>query len=223
MAPQGGGEDLNAMPPADAVAAVIDSRDMIDLEGLRAAYAAVGAGQAVGKITGSAERTVPTTTVSLGVIFALHSSVPMAVLAEELQRLNAQTPAREWPDIIVVADTGTINYAGQFPGDGEMSLFLPPAEGALANYTPPMYIVMTMKALASRAFSQMAVLLSCASCDLHAGRESSRTSATLWKLFPKTPSSSAAIRYNLEGEIKPVPRQFLSGPLFSTPAYAYRG
>jgi hypothetical protein len=69
LGPQGGGEDLNAIP-ADAVGIVIDGREVIDLDGLRAAYAAVAAAKRLAK--SPAPRTkVPTTTVTLGVIFAL--------------------------------------------------------------------------------------------------------------------------------------------------------
>jgi len=131
----------------------------------------------------------------------------MEALADELQRLNAQTPAREWPDMVVVADTGTINYAGQFPGDGEMGLFLPPAEGALANYTPAMYIVMTMKALANRAFSQMAVLLSGHLAIFTPGAKVPNFSHIL-ETLPKDAVVICGYQYNLKGEIKPVPRQF---------------
>jgi hypothetical protein len=211
VAPQGGGEDLNAIP-ADAVGSVIDAREILDLDGLRASYAAVARAKRLAK--SPAPRTgVPTTTVTLGVVFAQRSTMPMEALAAELERLNAATPAREWPDMIVVGDTGTINYAGQFPGDGEMGLFLPPALDALANYTPPMYVVMTMKALASRAFSQMAVLLSAHLAIFTPGAKVPNFSH-INETLPKEAVVICGYQYNLKGEIKPVPRQFYQDRYF---------
>jgi hypothetical protein len=209
--PQGAVEDLNARP-ADAVGAVIDAREVIDFDGLRAAYAAVAQAKKLKK-SQAPQTGVPTTTVTLGVIFSVRSTVPMESLAEELQRLNAGTPAREWPDMIVVADTGTINYAGQFPGDGELGLFLPPVEGALANYTPPMYVVMTMKAVGSHAFAQMAAVLSAHLAIFTPGAKVPNFSHIL-EIVPKTAVVICGYQYNLRSEIHPVQRQFFNDRYF---------
>ena len=101
---------------------VIDACETADLDMLRASYARVAQAKRLKK-TPAPRTDVPNTTVTLGIIFALRSAVPLEDLAEELQRLNTGTPAREWPDMVVVANTGTINYAGQFPGDGNWAYF----------------------------------------------------------------------------------------------------
>src|SRR5260370_7471269 len=46
-----------------------------------------------------------------------------------------------------------------FPGDTEMGDYLPPAEGTLASYTPPIYIVMVMTPAGPYTFNKMAALL----------------------------------------------------------------
>jgi hypothetical protein len=209
---QGGEEDLNAIP-ADTLAAVIDASETADLDMLRASYARVVQAKRLKKAPAPRTAGVPTTTVTLGIIFALRSAVPLEELAEELQRLNAETPAREWPDMVVVANTGTINYAGQFPGDGELGLFLPPAEGALANYTPPMYVAMIMKAVGSHAFGQMTALLVAHLAIFSPGAKVPNFSHIL-EVVPQTAVMVSGYQYNLRGEIQPVPRQFYNDRYF---------
>jgi len=206
VAPQSGDIDLNAIP-ADTVGAIIDAREIADLDMLRASYASVAQAKRLKKAPAPRTDGVPSTTVTLGVIFALRSAVPLEELAEELQRMNAGTPAREWPDMVVVANTGTINYAGQFPGEGELGLFLPPAEGALANFTPPMYVAMIMKAAGIHAFGQMTALLVAHLAIFSPGAKVPNFSHIL-EAVPKTAVMVTGYQYNLRGEIQPVPRQF---------------
>jgi hypothetical protein len=139
----------------------------------------------------------------------------MEALAEELQQLNAGTPVREWPDmiVIVIADTGTINYVGQFPGDGQLSLLLPSAEGALANYTPPMYVIMAMNAVGIHAFSQMVALLS-GHLGIFAPGAKVPNSSRILEVLPKTAIVICGYQYNLKGEIQPVPPQFYNDRYF---------
>ena len=60
-----------------------------------------------------------------GLVLAARSTVPLEVVAEELDRLNSKTPSSQWPDMIAVASTGVINYAVQFPGEAISGGFLP--------------------------------------------------------------------------------------------------
>jgi hypothetical protein len=212
VAPHGGGEDVNAIP-ANTVAAVIDACEVADIEMLRASYVRIAQAKRLKKAPAPRTDGVPSTSVTLGVIYALRSAVPLEELAEELHRLNAGTPAREWPDMVAVANTGTINYAGQFPGDGELGLFLPPAEGALANYTPPMYVAMIMKAVGSHAFGQMTALLVAHLGIFSPGARVPNFSHIL-EAVPKTAVMVTGYQYNLRGEIQPVPRQFYNDRYF---------
>ncbi len=211
VASHGAGEDLTAIP-ADKVGAVIEIGEIADLDMLRTSYARVAQAKRLKK-TPAPRTDVPNTTVTLGVIFALRSAVPLEDLAEELERLNSVTPGREWPDMVVIANTGTINYAGQFPGDGELGLFLPPAEGALANYTPPMYVAMMMKAVGNHAFGQMTALLVAHLAIFSPGAKLPNFSHIL-ETVPKTAVMVTGYQYNLQGEIQPVPRQFYNDRYF---------
>ena len=60
--------------------------------------------------------------------------------------------------MIVVAATGAIHYAVQFPGEGVSGDFLPPGDGALDAYTPPMYIVMVMRPTGVYTLNKMLAL-----------------------------------------------------------------
>src|SRR5438128_1623214 len=68
---QQGGCDLNAIQ-ADTVAAVIDARETADLDMLRVSYARITEAKRLKK-SPAPHTGVPTTTVTLGIIFALRS------------------------------------------------------------------------------------------------------------------------------------------------------
>src|SRR5258708_14291111 len=102
---------------------------------------------------------VPITTITLGIICARRSALPLDDLGEELDRLNAKTPSRGWADMVVVATVGVLNYAVQFPGEGLSGDFLPAGEGAVAPFTPPMYIVIVMRPTGASALNQMLAFL----------------------------------------------------------------
>src|SRR5262249_38286587 len=55
------------------------------------------------------------------------SHLPVEALAGELAVFNAKTPHEQWPDSVVSAGIGVINYATQFPGKGLGGDHLPPA------------------------------------------------------------------------------------------------
>ncbi len=78
----------------------------------------------------------------------------METLALEVERLNAETIDSSWPDVVAVADTGTIQYAIQFPGEGLSGDFLPPAEGALQNHVPPIYVVLVLRPCGDRTLNR---------------------------------------------------------------------
>src|SRR3989454_3018759 len=144
---------------ADGVAAVIDASENLDLESLRAAYARVAQAKRLQKKPVPALTGAPTTTVTLGIIFAQRSDIPLEALGEELDGPNAATPCKERPDMLVIASTGVINYTVQFPGESVTGDFLPPAEGALGAYTPAMYVVMVMRPSGEYSFNKMMAFL----------------------------------------------------------------
>ncbi len=133
-----------AQIPADSAAVVVDATDSLTIDTFRAAYARVARAKRLKK-SPAPKLDMPTTTVTLGVIYAQRSDLPLEAFAEELERLNAATPSREWPDMIVVASMGAIQYAAQFPGESLSGDYLPPAEGALNNYIPAVYVVIVLR------------------------------------------------------------------------------
>jgi hypothetical protein len=83
--------------PADGVAAVLDAMEIIDIDALIAAYTRVASVKRIKKMPAPDVKGAPTTTVTLGIILARHSAVPLEELGLELERLNAATPGRERP------------------------------------------------------------------------------------------------------------------------------
>ena len=101
---QGGAAPDPGPIPADTVAAVIDATESMDLDSFRGAYSRIAQAKRPKKTPGPRLKGTPSTTVTLGIIFAQRSALPLEDFAEELERLNTLTPSREWPDMVVVAD-----------------------------------------------------------------------------------------------------------------------
>lgn len=193
--------------PADTVAALIDCCEDLTIDELRSRYRRVAEAKMLAKTPVPKGET--RTNVTLGVILAARAPVPLEAIAEELDCLNAQTPGNCRPDMIVIASTGAINYAVQFPSESITGDFLPPAEGALANYTPAFYVVMVMRPTGDYAFNKMlAFLLG------HLGIFAPAAAPGLpdWNLVldgvTRTAVTVTGYQYNLQGELVPVPRSF---------------
>ena len=194
---------------ADRLACAIDVTHTLDLAGLRQAYTRIAQAKTLKK--SPAARHVTHTTITFGVIFAVAATVPLEQLAAELDRLNRQTPSAHWPDLVVVASHGLISYGVQFPGEAAVSgQWLPPADGALANYVPATYIVMIIKPSGGYTFNQM----------MHT------VLAHLWIFSPGAalPDREEIVKgvrnialtqigyqYNLAGELRPVPSDQVQG------------
>ncbi len=192
---------------ADAVACVIDISESIDLGHLREAYQRIAQAKTLKKTPAPETEDTPVSSITLGIVFALHSTVPLEKLAEELDRLNRETPSSQWPDMLVVLSTGTINYVVQFPGEHVSADFLPPGEGALTSYTPPMYVILFVRATGAYTFNKMFAYLTA-----HLAFFSPGWRLTNWaKLLEGSPKEGIVVcgyQYNLSGELLPVPRQF---------------
>ena len=85
---------------ADRLACAIDVTHTLGVEGLHEAYARIAQAKTLKKLP--AARDVTHTTITFGVIFAIHASVPLEHLADELDRLNRQTSNAQWPDMVVI-------------------------------------------------------------------------------------------------------------------------
>jgi hypothetical protein len=193
--------------PADAVAAVVDACECLDLEQLRAAYGRIAQAKRLSKSRAPRVQGVPITTVILGIIFALRSELTLEALGDEVDRMNLGIPGGERTDMIVVAPTGAVHYAVQFPGEGISGDFLPPGDGALEAYTPPMYIVMVIRPTGAYTLNKMMAFL-----IAHLAIFSPGAKLPPWIEMLKDVSRQAVTlsgyQYNQRGELLPVPRQF---------------
>ena len=192
---------------ADNVACVIDINESLDVVKLSSAYERIACAKRLNKTILPKIPGVPCTTVTLGIIFTRDAGVPIETLAEELDRLNRQHPNREWIDMVVVLSKGIINYGVQFPGENVTGDFLPPAEGALDSYSPPMYVNILIRPTRRFTFNKM-----CSLIMAHLSFFSPGTKLpNLLQVLEGTPQEGIAFtgyQYNLSGNLMPVPRQF---------------
>lgn len=194
---------------ADTLACAFDVTHRLDLEGLRRAYERVVHVKTLKK--SPAAQDVVHTTITFGVIFAVESAVPLEHLANELHQLNQQTPSAHWPDMVVVASHGIINYAVQFPGEPTISgEFLPPAEGALANYIPALYVVMIVKPGDRHTFNQMLHIVLAHLAIFSPGARLPDREA-IAQGVPNLALVQPGYQYNLAGELRPVPPEHVQG------------
>jgi hypothetical protein len=188
--------------PADSVAVAIEVRETMDLESLRAAYAKVAAAKALKIRPLRADSTDPG--VIMGLVFALRAAAPMEDFAAALEALNATTPSEQWPDAIVFAATGVINYAVQFPGERVSGNWLLAKSEYASGTTPPFYIPMVICPTGPHALEKMMLLIY--------GRVRTSTSTvmpewdTIQAAIPPNVIIWSGYQYNLKGELKPVPR-----------------
>lgn len=202
------GHDADSFP-ADGVAAVIDASHDLDLANLRAAYDRIVQAKRLKKAPAPVIEGAATTTVTLGIIVARESGIPLEILGDELDQLNAATPGKDRPDMVVVANTGVINYAVQFPGEDMNGDFLPPAQGALDVYTPAAYVVMVMRPSGEYSLNKMLAFL-----IAHLNIFSPAAKLPPWNDVLKGVSPIAVTlwgyQYNLRGELVRVPKEFYS-------------
>jgi hypothetical protein len=192
---------------ADDLACVIDSTDKMEIAFLQTAYERIASAKKLKKAAAPGTSAKPQTTVTLGVILARDATVPLDVLAQELDRLNRLHPESEWTDMVVVLSKGTINYAVQFPGDTKLGDFLPPAPGAFDRGSPPIYVVVVIRASGSYTLNRILAFL--------IGHlrffSPSATLPDYLEVVHGVPTNTITLcgyQYNLDGRLMPVPRQY---------------
>ncbi|MGB8478618.1 MAG: hypothetical protein WCE63_07235 [Acidobacteriaceae bacterium] len=87
---------------------------------------------------------VLTTTGALGIILGFTSDITLEKLAEHCVELNDTYDSAVLPDMIVLVDVGTINYAVQFIGTDKMGDFAPPGEEEFV--IPPCFVHLVARA-----------------------------------------------------------------------------
>jgi hypothetical protein len=149
-------QDLSRVP-ADALACAIETHQMLGLEELRASYDRIAKIKSFEKSpVPKVSSNTPVADATMGIIFAVDSSVPLEKLAVELQELNKLHPHQNWVDIVVVLSKGTINYGCQFP-DKPLGDFLPPARDGYMR--APMYVHIVARSHATFSINRMCAIL----------------------------------------------------------------
>jgi hypothetical protein len=201
--PETGGVHVSA----DSLASIIDLYERMDLEQFREAYQRVARAKRLRKTPPRNIGGPVYITGTLGIILAIQAVVPLEKLAEELERLNAQTPCAKWPDMVVVLSAGIINYAVQFPGENLEGDFLLPPERALNNNIPPFYVVTVMKPTGTQTFNKMLAFLIGHLTVFSPGANLPDRDA-VQEGVPMHAITLCGYQYDLSGKLVPVPRQF---------------
>lgn len=118
-------DGANQIVSADAVAAIIEVKSVLNKSQLEEAFAKIEEVKRLKKrpISGmdqKATESTDTTTGTLGIIFGFGSDISLEKLAEHCLDLNEKYESAHRPDIIVVLDVGVINYTARFVGSRNM-------------------------------------------------------------------------------------------------------
>jgi hypothetical protein len=149
--------------PADASAVAICILDNMTIGDLRAAYDKIKEAKSLRKKPAIGGRS----TITLGIIVALTTDLTLNQIADEIEQLNAATPDRVWTDMVAVIGVGILNYQVQFVTQDLGGDWLPPAEGAAANQTMPIYVVTVLKPTGEQTLHAMFVFWGRAKANRH--------------------------------------------------------
>ena len=120
---------------AESMAGVIETIQSLDSAALKAAYEKITIAKSLRKTTAPPS---PYLNSTLGIIFALESTLSLEEVGLRLDELNKAHPSHLWTDIVVVLGRGALHYACQFPGEPISGDFLLP--GKDIAFGAPMYI-----------------------------------------------------------------------------------
>lgn len=191
---------------SDVAGCVLSTLDVVDLESFRAAYAHIVAAKCLKKAAIPHIEGVLQTGITLGVICAKESALPLEDLAEELHRLNEKTPSDCWPDMVAVLAHGIVNYAVQFPTQKLGGDYLPPAAGALKNYIPPVYVVTVLKPTGNHTLHVMMAYIAVHMSLFVPGAQIPNTKE-MQDGSTRSAITMSGYQYDLNGQLKPVPRE----------------
>ena len=133
--------------PVDTVASVIEVKSRLTSDELLDAYKKIASVKTLKKRPSSEMDRKATgselkMTSTLGVIFAFTSDIAIETVAQKIEELNKPFDSQAWPDMVIVLDVGTLNYAIQSPG-GELFGDLMPREETFA--IAPFYVSLMLR------------------------------------------------------------------------------
>jgi hypothetical protein len=136
-------EGANQIVSADAVAAIMEVKAVLNKSQLEEAFAKIEEVKRLKKhpiseMDQKATASTLTTTGTLGIILGFGSDIGLEKLAEHCVELNEKYETAHRPDIIVVLDVGVINYTAQFVGARNMGDLAVAADDEFV--IPPCYV-----------------------------------------------------------------------------------
>jgi hypothetical protein len=186
--------------PAEAAAVAICICDNMTITDLRTAYDKVKQAKSLKKKPAIDGRS----TITLGLILALKTNLTLNQIADEIEQLNSGTPDRVWTDMVAVVSNGILNYQVQFVTQDMGGDWLPPAEGAAANQTLPVYIVTILKPTGEYTLHAMLHYMMGHLAVFGAAPKLTDITPALQNL-PKHGVVRQGYQYNLSGILRPVP------------------
>jgi hypothetical protein len=136
-------EGANQIVSADAVAAIMEVKTVLNKTQLEEAYAKIEEvkrlrKRPISEMDQPATESMLTTTGTLGVIFGFGSDIRLDKLAEHCVELNEKYETAHRPDMIVVLDVGVINYRVQYVGGRDAGDLAPAADDEFV--IPPCFV-----------------------------------------------------------------------------------
>ena len=191
--------------PAEAMACVIDVYNTLDISTFQTAYERVASAKALPKADPEQEGDFRPSNVTLGVIFARRSSVPVDSLAEALDQLNKARSSRQWTDLLIVLEQGVVQYGMQFPGDEKMGGFLPPSHGVAVGI--PAYIHIVLRTAGAFALNRLLALVLPHVGTFSTGLNIEHPLNEILTDAPIDGVTVCAYQFTVGGELRPVPEQ----------------
>jgi hypothetical protein len=205
-------QDL-AKVPADALACAIDVHRTLGVEELRASYERISQIKKLAKTPLPPTPKTPVADVTMCIIFAVESTVPLEKIGEELEQLNKTRSHHHWVNAVVVLSRGTVSYACQFPHQ-PLGDFLPPASGGFM--LAPMYIHIFARPHSPFALNRMCSILFPYLCFFSPGMPSLPYKEML-EGAPQIGMAIAPYQMNLKGDLVPVPQELRFNQFFLFP------
>jgi hypothetical protein len=142
-------EEYNQIVSSDAVASIIEVKSVLNKSHLANSYEKIAEVKRLRKrpisdMDQRATESAMTTTGTLGIILGFTSDITLEKLAEHCVELNDTYDSALLPDMIVLVDVGTINYAVQFIGTDEMQDLAPPGDDEFV--IPPCFVHLVARA-----------------------------------------------------------------------------
>lgn len=142
-------EGHNQIVSADAVAAVIEVKSVLNKSQLEEAYAKIEdikklRKSPIGGMDQKTNESALASTGTLGIILAFSTNTDLEKLAGHCIELNETYETAHRPDLIVVLDVGVINYVVQFVGAHDMGDLAPACDDEFV--IPPCYVHLIYRA-----------------------------------------------------------------------------